>query len=173
MANRWLAITGPAAALTLTISGCAGLPTGAITTQESPGSLSTPSARPTPPHTAAEALRLWSAQGKVSYSYVYTGSCFCPTSGSFRIRVDHGKVSTVSPLNPKDPQLATLRFFPTVPELLQRMIEVERLTPPAAAYVAAFDPVTGAPRNVYIDTLANAIDDEMSWSVSNVHWLRN
>ena len=82
--------------------------------------------------------------------------------------MDHGKVRTVSPLNPKDPPLATLRFFPTVPELLQRMIEVERLTPPAAAYQAAFDPVTGAPRNVYIDSLANAIDDEVRYQTRKV-----
>jgi hypothetical protein len=108
-------------------------------------------------------------QEPARYTYVLESGCGeRPLIGRFRLTVTAGKVTTAVGLDAASrsaltttPQLTP----PTLGQLLQQVDTARR----AGAHVAkaVTDPADGHPTEVNLDPIANAIDDEACYTVTN------
>jgi Family of unknown function (DUF6174) len=102
---------------------------------------------------AAAALDTWLASGIEDYSFHIEVRCFCP-GDSTTIVVSDGVPDRPSGLGPA---------FSTIPSLIA---EVERAEREATGDVEVRWGPYGVPEVVSIDWIENAIDDEISWTIS-------
>jgi hypothetical protein len=132
---------------------------------------------PTGPTDLAEQLRLsrdrWAQTGLADYQYTITRGCYCPpeTVGPVVVEVRAGQVVSrrYAGGSAVDPRFADL--FVTVPGLFD-LIE-EAISRPAAAVSVKYHPTLGYPESIGIDWLAGAMDDEVSYRVSDFASLAN
>lgn len=113
-----------------------------------------------PQHAAlAQARARWREHALRSYRFRLRVVCFCPARGEAHvIRVRRGKPHGAS---------GAETLVDTVPEMFRRIAHA--LDDPKAGDVSAkYDPVLGYPREVSLDPIKNAIDDELSWSASRL-----
>lgn len=104
---------------------------------------------------------LWSSQGYTEYTYNFLQSCFtCPTEPSL-VSVENGQVVMVD----GQPVTADTSSPPTINELFD---EIQKgLNENAYEVTVSYDPDHGFPKQIYIDEIKNAFDDEYSVTISN------
>jgi hypothetical protein len=115
-----------------------------------------------------EARARWEALGLDHYTIELSRGCFCPVEfvGPFRVTVADGRVESVeyarSDMTGKPPAEA-VRLMPSVESLFAEIAEAN-LTGAAEVRVT-YDPETGVPTDIYIDQIAEAVDEEISYEV--------
>jgi len=109
---------------------------------------------------------LWGREGPASYQYVITRSCEClpESAGPVTVVVRGGTVDTRQYASgaPVDPQYDQL--FTSVPglfELIQQALDL-----PAAALAVRYNDQLGYPESIQIDWVAGAVDDEVSYRIT-------
>lgn len=106
----------------------------------------------------------WHASGISSYSMVVHRSCFCgqPFVGPARVVVQNGTVVSVTFL--PDPTLSvTVNGYPTVDSLFYTIRDgLDR----AGSIDVTYDAARGFPTRIAIDWVKNAIDDEITYTVT-------
>jgi hypothetical protein len=109
-----------------------------------------------------EARERWEQNGSPSYVFHYRRQCFCPEL-ALRVTVASGAVTTIHDLT-ADTAFATIDQGYTIPALLDRVQEfIDR---PVAALTVTYHASTGVPLTVAADPIANAVDDENGFTVT-------
>jgi hypothetical protein len=105
-------------------------------------------------------LAIWQAAGITRYAFRYTASCFCPSTASFvvrdgaEIRIDGVAVDGAAP--PAGAPVGVEGLF----DIVRRAVQGDRAT-------IGYDETTGVPMGMESDPIANAIDDELSFQVTD------
>jgi hypothetical protein len=103
----------------------------------------------------------WAAHGAADYTMILEWSCFCPPMGPWTITVRNGRVAAVEP----DPGEAR----PHALDVDGLFGEIARAVREATGPVdVSYDADLGYPVRGGIDWVRNAIDDEMSFAVSDL-----
>lgn len=109
---------------------------------------------------------LWGRKGPASYEYVITRSCEClpESAGPVTVVVRGGQVDTRhyasgAPVDPQYDQLFT--SVPGLFELIQHAVDL-----PAAALAVRYNGELGYPESIQIDWVAGAVDDEVSYRIT-------
>ena len=121
-----------------------------------------------PSMAAAEtALSTWNAGGIDDYTYTLDVICFCTISGRFQVTVADGEVVEVTSAETGAVDLESPDNFMTydVEGLFALIGDWGGQT--ADNMLAAFDPELGYPVEIRIDSITNAIDDELTFFVSD------
>lgn len=106
-----------------------------------------------------ESLARWQAAEIAHYAFTFTPSCFCPSSPSL-IVVDGDAIRINGlPAGPAAPGSLAPLGVNGLFDLVRRAIQGDRVT-------VAYDPKTGVPLSMDSDPMANAIDDELSFTVT-------
>ena len=106
----------------------------------------------------------WAAQNISFYTLTLQRSCFC--GGPMRVEVRVGEVAvTRTDLDTGQPVSAELaHLFPDITGLFAIVQqEIER---PASALSVAYDSIRGFPRQITVDPIKNAIDDEYGYTIT-------
>ena len=117
----------------------------------------------------AENHARWQREGPTTYVYAVEHSCFCPIEaiGPVRVRVEGGSVASRTYAASGDTVGATFaEIFPTVEglfDVLERAIDRD-----AADVQVTWDPETGAPLQLSIDYIADAVDEEEGYRIVEV-----
>jgi hypothetical protein len=119
------------------------------------------------PSRLAQAQARWQSAGVSHYAFTLERSCFCPPdySGPVRIEVKNGSVVSIT--RPDDSPVTDDYFsgYDTVEELFGVVESAEAY--PASALITDFDPDRGFPTRISIDYIALAVDDEISYRISD------
>lgn len=106
----------------------------------------------------------WAAAGVTSYELVIQRSCFCEDLGQVRVVVTDGVITSRTVLSTGQPlPAASADNYPDVPGLFAFVEDAFRH---AASINASFDGQYGFPRQVVVDFIAAAVDDELTVNVS-------
>ena len=113
-----------------------------------------------------DARRTWSRQGITSYRFTVNVLCFCIDRGPFAVVVEQGRVTSVT-----DPATGAPRtpdpFVPLTVEALFARID-DAIERDADEIEVRYDPTLGYPQEIAIDFIENAIDDEVTYTVSDL-----
>jgi hypothetical protein len=119
----------------------------------------------------AAARARWARIAADDYVFDFQRSCFCAPDfvRPVRIEVLGGTVSSAVYADTGEPIAPPLTSVPTIEDLFDEIQDaVDRM---ASSVLAEYDPGMGYPTSVSIDYIANAIDDEMAFSVSSFQLL--
>jgi hypothetical protein len=116
--------------------------------------------------TAEEALATWEAAGIEDYSFQLDVICYCTISGRFQVTVENGEAVEVTTESGPVDLAAPDRFMDYEIEGLFNLLSDWGGEQAPDAVLASFDPETGYPIEVRIDSIRNAIDDELTYFVS-------
>ena len=116
---------------------------------------------------AETASSTWNAGGIDDYTYTLDVICFCTISGRFQVTVADGEVVEVTSADTGAVDLESPDNFMTydVEGLFALVDDWGGQT--ADNMLAAFDPELGYPVEIRIDSITNAIDDELTFFVSD------
>lgn len=102
-------------------------------------------------------LATWQASGITRYAFTFAPSCFCDTTPSFVVADgDAVRINGVA----ANERTSAPAGVPGLFEIVRRAIKGDRAT-------IGYDPSTGVPTTMDSDPIANAIDDELSFQVSD------
>ncbi len=104
----------------------------------------------------------WASKGPANYTFRYTRHCFCPQL-VLRVTVVDGQVSAIEDLEADTVYVAPLPDY-SIPGLFHRVQDFIDL--PVHTLSATYDPLNGMPLSVAADPIANAVDDENGFSVT-------
>ena len=131
------------------------------------GACSAPTEPADPRALLAQNRALWGSANISAYQYTITRYCECTpeSAGPVVVEVRSGKVETARYIDGAavDPQFSGL--FTNVPGLFD-LIE-EALNRPAAAVSARYHASLGYPESIQIDWVAGAVDDEISYRITD------
>jgi hypothetical protein len=98
--------------------------------------------------------------------FTFQRSCFCPPAiiRPVRIRVQDGVVVSAVDPGTGDPLDPPQDGFPTIDDLFD---EIQEAIDGADQIEASYDEDRGYPIHVFMDWITNAIDDEMSFQVTD------
>lgn len=114
------------------------------------------------------AMQKWESRGPSDYSFDYALTCFCGMlTWPIRVEVRGGEVVRATRAGTED-ELSEeeLAQLPTIDELFAMIAEA--IEQDAAVIDATYDDELGYPVSVFIDWIKNAVDDEVSFTVTNV-----
>ena len=119
-----------------------------------------------------EARRTWGRQGISSYTFKVSQLCFCgpDTHGTFAVVVREGRVASVTDAETGAPRTPN----PSVPltvEALFAKVE-DAIDHDADQLVVRYDPALGYPLEIAIDFIERAIDDEVTYTASDLTPIR-
>lgn len=112
----------------------------------------------------------WDAAGISDYGYVVDWLCFCEFSGPSMVTVADGVTESIVFQGDSVFEDASVdpRFLDDLPGTVYELFElIETEIDNADLVVAGFDSQLGYPTDVYIDSITNAVDDELTIVVSN------
>lgn len=112
-----------------------------------------------------DARERWEEVGPSSYRTVVSRLCFCPSTGPVVVTVRPSGVTRVyqeTPAAAVPPQ--DLEAYPTVEEAFA--IVQEAFDQRADRVDVRYDSVTGAPLEIYIDRVEEAVDEEVRYELS-------
>lgn len=121
------------------------------------------------PLTLAAAVRKWESKGPADYRFNYQATCFCGLVGlrPLTIWVQDGVVThAFFAEGGEEVPPDQLGQVPTIDDLFAWIVEATNTG--AHEITATYDDELGYPRQVFIDRIENAIDDELSFEVSNL-----
>ncbi len=109
----------------------------------------------------------WESRPPVVYEFRFQRSCFCPRElvRPVRITVSNGVVISAVDPDTNEPVTPPLNGFPTIDDLFDEIQDA--IDREADDIDATYDEAFGYPVQVFIDWIRNAIDDEMSFQVSD------
>lgn len=121
-------------------------------------------------------LEKWNDAGIAHYRYSLFIGCFCPFMEEMPITIEVNNGEVVSMTSAKGPIDATN----PLKEVADRYSTIDRVflalkadqTGDAEDVIAAYDPTYGFPANVAVDNIKEAVDDEISYQVSNFEVLK-
>jgi hypothetical protein len=114
--------------------------------------------------TAAKAK--WDESAPHSYTFVLDRLCFCGEVGPYTITVVDDAPASITRANGRPVRGETRQYLPGTIDELFEMIEADAAS--AHVVVATFDDRSGHPVNVYVDSIANAVDDEVTYVVRDL-----
>ena len=114
-----------------------------------------PTTAPTPVSPDRAAYARWRAEGSPNYTIRFTRSCYCPALGPITITVRDRKVV-------RPPGLEFAAGLQSVDDLFTLILSGR-----ADRVKVSYDPVYGYPRSIDADMIINAIDDEVSYRLSD------
>lgn len=113
----------------------------------------------------------WKDEGVTHYSYSLFIGCFCPFAQDMplNIEVKDGKVISLhrfdgTPIDSSDPAYKIYESYATIDRIF---LKLESALLEADGVIVAYDSVYGYPANIAIDYIKEAIDDELSFQISN------
>ncbi|MEO5703983.1 MAG: DUF6174 domain-containing protein [Candidatus Limnocylindrales bacterium] len=126
-----------------------------------------PGASQSPRDAALQALAdhqaQWASKQIDDYTFTLTAQCFCPLNEPIDITVANGVVTSVTkagePVAPNEVQ--------GLPKTAIELFVVVAAQAKAASLTVEWDPEFGFPSNIQVDSIANAIDDEFGYTVTN------
>jgi hypothetical protein len=114
----------------------------------------------------------WNDAGVSHYRFSLFIGCFCPFAQDMPliIEVKDGKMVSITrfdgtPIETTDPAYEIYTSYATI-DLIFLKLE-EALSGEAEGVIVAYDSVYGYPANIAIDYIKEAIDDELSFQISN------
>jgi hypothetical protein len=109
---------------------------------------------------------LWQEQRADTYRYHYTRSCFCPSPYEVDIQVVNGVATLVVDTETGDvlDQGEHPDFFVTVDDLFAKARDA---IAQADAWEIEFDPGLGYPTRIFVDSILDAVDDEVTHGAGN------
>jgi hypothetical protein len=109
----------------------------------------------------------WESRLPVLYEFRFQRGCFCPPEivRPVRITVSNGVVISAVDPDTNEPVDPPLNGFPTIDDLFDEIQDA--IDRDAARIDATYDESFGYPVQVFVDWILNAIDDEMSFQVSD------
>lgn len=113
-----------------------------------------------------QARERWELVGSQFYGFRFQRGCFCPPEivRPVRIEVRDGLVISAVDPDTNEPIDPPLNGFPTIEDLFDEIQDA--IDQDAARIDATYDESFGYPVQVFIDWIQNAIDDEMSFQLS-------
>ena len=102
-------------------------------------------------------LATWAASGITRYAFWYRPVCFCDTTP--HLVVADGDAIRVDGVRPVDRGAAPVGV-PGLFDLVRRAIDGDEV-------MVAYDPITGVPISMTSDPIANAVDDELDFTVTD------
>jgi hypothetical protein len=106
----------------------------------------------------------WAQQGYTSYTFTLRMDCFCGINGPVRVLVVADSAIQVTMESTGEVVNAT--WIPTIKKLFDFIDqEIKR---PAAVLQVTYDATLGYPTKIVADPIANAVDDEVTYTVNNV-----
>jgi hypothetical protein len=112
-----------------------------------------------------DARRKWERQGITSYELTVNVLCFCIERGPFAVVVERGRVVSVT--DGQGVQRTPNEFVPLTVEDLFDKIE-DAIARDADQIDVRYDPELGYPREIAIDFIELAIDDEVTYTASDL-----
>jgi hypothetical protein len=114
----------------------------------------------------------WAAAGPTDYRFELEMRCFCTFSGPFRVTVRAGAEPLVEHLG-TSAGVDAGAADPAVLDHVRRTVPgpfdlVEERAGDNDVVVATFDDALGHPTDVYVDSIRNAIDDEVTYVVDDL-----
>lgn len=125
-----------------------------------------PGASPPPPdaiRALAEHQAQWASKGLDDYTFTITMQCFCPFTDPLQVTVVDGVVTTIT----KAGQAVEPREVDGLPKTVPELFAVVAAQTGAASVTVEWDPAFGFPTSIQVDSIANAIDDEFGYLVTN------
>lgn len=109
----------------------------------------------------------WAANGYANYAFTLRMDCFCAVNGPVVVLVvgDSARQVTLQSTG----EVINAPWIATVKKLFD-YIEQE-INRPAAVLQVTYDPALGYPTRIVSDPIANAVDDEITYTVTNVNRL--
>ena len=104
----------------------------------------------------------WQSKGITSYTFTITRQCFCPSDVLDVVVVDG--VATKVTVDGKAPDAFQVNGVPLTIQALFALVVAQ---PETAGMTVEWDQTFGYPSSVQVDPIANAIDDEFGYSVTN------
>uniref|UniRef100_UPI0030DA0D0D DUF6174 domain-containing protein n=1 Tax=Crocosphaera watsonii TaxID=263511 RepID=UPI0030DA0D0D len=117
--------------------------------------------------TLEENRQLWRSQTIKNYQYIYQQQCFCPppSNNALKVSVKNDKLSQVVNLN--NNQVITDLTSPKTIEELFNIIE-DAIKRNADEMQISYDPTLGYPTRVAIDYEKILVDEEITYTVTNL-----
>ncbi len=113
----------------------------------------------------------WKDAGVSHYSFSLFIGCFCPFAQDMplNIEVKDGEVVSLTrfdgtPIDPTDPAYETYISYATIDLIF---LKLETALTEAEGVIVAYESVYGYPANIAIDYIKEAVDDELSFQISN------
>jgi hypothetical protein len=105
----------------------------------------------------------WASKQVDDYTFTITGQCFCPFNDPIDVTVAKGVVTSVKragqPVQPNAVQ--------GIPKTVTELFALVGAQGSAASLTVEWDPVFGFPTSIQVDSIANAIDDEFGYTITN------
>ncbi len=119
------------------------------------------------------ALRTWTNAGITDYDFSFTRGCFCPEEfvGPYAVSVRNDVVDTASFRGTDlfDIEMLEIGRYEEIVKTVNGVFdELERALRDADSFTAEYHPLLGYPTNVYIDWIANAADEEVSYTIRSL-----
>lgn len=114
----------------------------------------------------AAAAKRWEATAPASYVFTLDRFCFCPVEGPVRVTVRDGVVESAQVLRTGAYLTGpSLEWTPTIDDVFAALADA--LAIPAAYFKAEYDRAYGFPVEASIDHWARAVDDEITYRLSD------
>lgn len=113
--------------------------------------------------TLAEHQALWASKNVDDYTFTITRQCFCPGTDPIEITVVDGVATGAT----KAGQPAGANDTLGLPKTVLELFAIVAAQSDAAALTVEWDPAFGFPTSIQVDSIANAIDDEFGYLVTN------
>ncbi len=117
-------------------------------------------------------LAKWNDANISHYRYQLFIGCFCPFAGDMplTIEVKNGEIASMTrfdgtPISEADPSYGIYESYATIDRVFLKL-EADQ-TGDADEVIVTFDSTYGFPANVAVDNIKEAVDDEISYQVSN------
>jgi hypothetical protein len=109
----------------------------------------------------------WNEHGYTNYAFTLRMDCFCAINGPVTVLVvaDSARVVTVQSTG----EVINAPWIPTIKKLFDYIDQTIARGP--AVLRVTYDPVLGYPVEIVSDPVANAVDDEVTYTVSSVNRL--
>ena len=147
MKLRWIVLLG----LTAVLAACSLFPGASLSPKES-------ALRALADHQAQ-----WASKQVDDYTFTITAQCFCPFTDPIDITVVGGVVTAVT----KAGQAVQPNEVMGIPKTVRELFAVITAHADAATLSVEWDPAFGFPANIQVDSIANAVDDEFGYTVTN------
>ena len=166
VARRPALLATVALALTLGITGCDAAKVSDV--PDHPKGLVSPTGPPDGLDAEGiSAWNVWQEQAWADYSYRLSVLCFCPAVQKAPVQVEANKVLLFEgkPLTPDQQVTGFGKKQPTINALF---VELGRAIEKADEVSVDYDEETGVPTTISVDWISDAIDDEISYSATQV-----
>jgi len=125
--------------------------TGPVTDADQPD----PAGKQAPDSTDRAAYARWQKRGAANYTMRLTRACFCPPQDPITVTVRDGK-AVVPPAGPSHPQAVSIQDLFTI-----------IFSGRADHFTVSYDAQYGYPRSLHIDYISGAVDDEVTYKITD------